>query len=63
MIKLKLLLDIESGFISAVIKVHQFSPVLVVATKQFLALSPSQMRALCILALKPLESEARISVD
>ncbi len=45
---------IESDFISTVIRVHQFSPVQVDAMKQYLALSPSQVRALCILALTPL---------
>ncbi len=54
---------IESGFISTVIRVHQFSPVQVDAMKQYLALSPSQVRALCILALTPLKSDARYSVD
>ncbi len=54
---------IESGFISTVIRVQQFSPVQVDAMKQILALSPSKMRALCILALTPLESDARYSVD
>ncbi len=54
---------IESGFTFTVIRFHQFSPVQVVAMKQILALSPSQVRALCILALTPLESYARYSVD
>jgi hypothetical protein len=54
---------IESGFTFTVIRVHQFSPVQVVAMKQILALSPSQVQALCILALIPLESYARYSVD
>ncbi len=48
---------IESGFIFTVIRVHQFSPVQVDAMKQLLAVSPSQMRALCILALTHLESD------
>jgi hypothetical protein len=54
---------IESGFTFTVIRVHQFSPVQVDAIKQLLALSPSQVRAHCILALAPLESDARYSVD
>ncbi len=54
---------IESGFIFTVIRVHQFSPVQVDAMKQLLALSPSQVQALCILALTPLVSDARYSVD
>jgi hypothetical protein len=49
---------IESGFISTVIRVDQFSPVQVDAMKQLLALYPSQVKALCILALTPLESNA-----
>jgi hypothetical protein len=54
---------IESGFTFTVIKVHQFSPVQVDAMKQLLTLSPSQVQALCILALTPLESDVRYSVD
>jgi hypothetical protein len=54
---------IESGFIYTEIRVHQFSPMQVDAMKQILALSPSQVQALCILALTPLESDARYSVD
>jgi hypothetical protein len=54
---------IESGFTFTVIRVHQFSPVQVDAMKQLLAPSPSQVHALCILALAPLESYARYSVD
>jgi hypothetical protein len=54
---------IEPGFISTVIIVHQFSPVQVDAMKQLLAVSPSQVRALCILAPTPLESDARYKVD
>ncbi len=54
---------IESGFTFTVIRVHQFSPVQADAMKQILALSPSQVQALCILALKPLESDARYSFD
>ncbi len=54
---------IESGFTFTVIRVHQFSPVQVDAIKQLLALSPSQVRTLCILALTHLESDARYSVD
>ncbi len=54
---------IEPVYIFLVIRVHQFSPVQVDAMKQLLALSPSQVRALCILALTPLESDARYSVD
>jgi hypothetical protein len=54
---------IESGFTFTVIRVHQFSPLQVDAMKQILALSPSQVQALCILALTPLESDARNSVD
>ncbi len=50
---------IESGFIYTVIRVHQLSAVQVDAMKQHLALSPSQVRTLCILALIPLESDAR----
>ena len=53
---------IESGFTISVIRVHQFSPMKVDAIKQLLALSPSQEQALCILALTPLESDARYSV-
>ncbi len=49
---------IESGFIFTVIRVHQFSPVQVDAMKQLLALSQSQVRALCILAFTSLESDA-----
>ncbi len=49
---------IESGFTFTVIRVHQFSPVQVDIMKQLLALSPSQVRALCILALTPLETYA-----
>jgi hypothetical protein len=58
-----LFLVIESGFTFTVIIVHQFSLVQVDAMKQLLALLPSQVRALCILALTPLESDARYSVD
>ncbi len=54
---------IESGFISTVIRVHQFSPVQVDAMDQLLALLPSQVRALCILFLTPLESDARFRVN
>jgi hypothetical protein len=54
---------IESGFTFTVIRVHQFSPVQVDAMKQILAISPSQVQALCILALTSLESDARYSVD
>jgi hypothetical protein len=54
---------IESDFIFTEIRVHQLSPVQVQAIKQLFALSPSQVRALCILALTPLESDARYSVD
>jgi hypothetical protein len=49
---------IESGFTFTVIRVHQFSLMQVDAMKQILALSPSQLQALCILALTPLESDA-----
>jgi hypothetical protein len=45
------LIVIESGFISTVIRVHQFSPVQVDVMKQLLALSPSQVQVLCTLAL------------
>jgi hypothetical protein len=51
---------IEPGFIFTVIRVHQFSPVQVDAMKQLLALSPSQVRALCILALTPTRDIALI---
>jgi hypothetical protein len=54
---------IESGFIYTEIRVHQFSPMQVDAMKQLLALSPSQVPALCLLALTPLESDVRYSVD
>jgi hypothetical protein len=54
---------IESGFIFTVIRVHQLSPLQVVAMKQILAISPSQVQALCIIALTPLESDALYSVD
>ncbi len=54
---------IESGFTFTVIRVHQFSPVQVDAMKQILALSPSQVQALYILALTTLESDAQYSVD
>ncbi len=54
---------IESGFIYTVIRFYQFSPVQVDAMKQLLALSPSQVKALCILALTTLESDAQYSVD
>jgi hypothetical protein len=49
--------------VSTVIRIYQISPGQVEAMKQLLALSPSQMRALCILALTPLESDGRYSVD
>jgi hypothetical protein len=54
---------VESGFIFTVIRIHQFSPVQVEAMKQLLALSPSKLWALCILALTPLESDVRCSID
>ncbi len=54
---------IESGFKFTVIRVHQFYPVQVDAMKQILALSSSKLRALCILDLKSLESDAQYSVD
>jgi hypothetical protein len=54
---------IESDFIFTVIRVDQFSPVQVEAMKQLFELSPSQVRAHCLLALRPLESNARYSVD
>jgi hypothetical protein len=59
----KVFIVTESGFISTVIRVHQFSPVQADAMKQLLALSPSQVRALCIPALTPLESDTRYSID
>ncbi len=59
----KVFIAIESGFKFTVIRVHQFSPMQVDAMKQILALSPSQVRGLCILALTPLESDAQYSVD
>jgi hypothetical protein len=47
---------VESVFIfTTVIRVHQFSPVQLEIMKQLLALSASQERALCVLALTPLE--------
>jgi hypothetical protein len=55
MIIFKVITVIESGFIFTVIKVHQFSTVQLEAMKQLLALSPSQVRALFILALTSLE--------
>ncbi len=54
---------IESGFRFTVIRVCQFSPVQVDAINQLIELSPSQVRALCILALTSLESDARYSLD
>jgi hypothetical protein len=54
---------IVSDFTIKVIRILQFSPVQVEAMKQLLALSPSQMWALCILALTALESNARYSID
>jgi hypothetical protein len=63
MIILKVFIVIESGFTFTVIRIHQFSPVQVDAMKQLLALSPSHLPALCILALTPLESNAQYSVD
>jgi hypothetical protein len=54
---------IESDFTFTVIRVHQFSPVQGDAMKQIFALSPSQVQALYILALTPLESDERYSVD
>ncbi len=51
MIIFMVLIVIESGFISTVIRVHQFSPVQVDVMKQLLALSPSQVQVLCTLAL------------
>ncbi len=54
---------IESSFTYTEIRIHQLSPLQVDAMKRILALSPSQVRALCILALTPLESDARYSVD
>jgi hypothetical protein len=53
----------ESGFTFTVIRVHQLSPVQVDAMKQLLALLPSQARALSILALTPLELDARYNVN
>jgi hypothetical protein len=63
MIIFKDFIVIESGFTITVIRVHRFSPVQVVAVKQLFALSLSQVRALCILALTPLESDALYSFD
>jgi hypothetical protein len=65
MIVFMVFIVIESGFTFKliVIRVNQFSPVQVDAMKQIPALSPSQVQALCILALTPLESDARYSVD
>ncbi len=63
MITFKVSLVIKSGFISTVIRFLQFSPVQTEAMKQLLAPSPSQVRALFILALTPLESDAGYSVD
>ncbi len=63
MIILMVFIVIKSDFTFTVIRIHQFSPVQVDAMKQLLALSPSQVQALCILALTPLESDARYSVD
>jgi hypothetical protein len=48
------LIVIESCLIFTVIRVDHFSPVQAEAMNQLLALSPSQVRALCILAFKPL---------
>ncbi len=62
MIIFKVFIVIESGFIFAVIKVHQFSPVQVEAIKQLLVLSPSQERVLCVLAFTSLKSDAGYSV-
>jgi hypothetical protein len=63
MILFMVFIVIESDFTFTVIRVHQFSPVQVDAMKQILALSPSKVRALCIIALTPLESDARYSFD
>jgi hypothetical protein len=57
MITLMVFIVIESGLISTVIRIHQLSPVQLEVMKQLLALSPSQVRTLCILALTHLESE------
>ncbi len=58
MIIFKDFIVIESGFTITVIRVHQFSPVQVVAVKQLLALSSSQVLAPCILNFTLLESDA-----
>ncbi len=60
MITFKVFIVIESDFIFIrVIRFHHFSAVQVEAVKQPLALSPSQVRVLCILALIPLEPDVR----
>jgi hypothetical protein len=60
----KVCIVIESGFIFAtVITFHQFSPAQLEAMMQLIALSPSQVRTLCKLALTCLESDGRYSVD
>jgi hypothetical protein len=63
MIISKVFIVIESGFIfDSVIRIHQFTLVQTEAVKQLLALLPNQVRALCILALIPLETEGRYNV-